>query len=126
MKPANFKNAITVDKAIQLGKPVIAGTRVPVDLIVGKIAGGMTVQDVMNEYDLTDQQVFAVLRKIDTKEIRFTTTQRKALEKGRMNKQNGNFLNFDELLASLWEKNFDHVLVTTQPSLFRRDIGGVV
>ena len=33
---------ITVDEKIRFGKPVIKGTRVPIDLILGKLAGGMT------------------------------------------------------------------------------------
>ena len=53
---------IAVDPAVRFGKPVIAGTRVPVDLIVGKIAGGMTAEDVMQEYDLTKEQVQATLK----------------------------------------------------------------
>ena len=53
---------ITVDPAIRLGKPVIAGTRVPVELIVAKIAGGMTLEEVMTEYALTREQVLATLQ----------------------------------------------------------------
>ncbi len=52
---------ITVDPKVRFGKPVIAGTRVPVDLIVGKIAAGMNTDEVMKEYDLTKQQVLAAL-----------------------------------------------------------------
>lgn len=52
---------ITIDPKVKFGKPVIAGTRVPVDLIVGKIAGGMTIEEVEKEYDLTRKQVLAAL-----------------------------------------------------------------
>ncbi|MBU4319789.1 MAG: DUF433 domain-containing protein, partial [Nitrospinae bacterium] len=41
--------------------PVIKGTRVPVDLIIGKLAGGMTYEEVMSEYDLTKEDILAVL-----------------------------------------------------------------
>ncbi|MEK9166187.1 MAG: DUF433 domain-containing protein, partial [Patescibacteria group bacterium] len=34
---------IIADPNVRFGKPVIEGTRVPVDLIVGEIAGGMPV-----------------------------------------------------------------------------------
>jgi len=47
---------------IRFGKPVIKGTRVPVDLVVGKIAGGMTIRDVAEEYELTHAQIQAALR----------------------------------------------------------------
>ena len=36
---------ISVDEKIRFGKPVISGTRVPVDLIIGKLAGGMTYKE---------------------------------------------------------------------------------
>jgi len=52
---------ITVDEKVRFGKPVIAGTRVPVDLVVGKLAGGMTVEQVMEEYALLREDVLAAL-----------------------------------------------------------------
>lgn len=56
MKKIIYKD-ITVDPKVRFGKPVIAGTRVPVDLIVGKVAGGMEIAEVGKEYDLTRAQV---------------------------------------------------------------------
>lgn len=53
---------ITIDLAIRGGKPVITGTRVPVDLIVGHLAGGMTVEEIMHEYDLTRDNVLAAMK----------------------------------------------------------------
>ena len=53
---------ISVDPAIRAGKPVIAGTRVPVDVVVGKLAGGMAVTEVADEYDLSVDAVLAALR----------------------------------------------------------------
>ena len=53
---------ITINTNVRFNKPVIDGTRVPVELIVGKIAGGMTITEVMQEYDLTKKQVFAALQ----------------------------------------------------------------
>ena len=55
-------NHIVVMPDVRFGKPIIEGTRVPVDLIVGKIAGGMTVEAVMKEYSLTREQVMAALQ----------------------------------------------------------------
>ncbi len=52
---------IVFDPAIRSGKPVIAGTRVPVDLIIAKIAGGMTIEELIEEYTLTRQQVLSAL-----------------------------------------------------------------
>lgn len=53
---------ITVNAKVRFGKPVIEGTRVPVDLVVGKIASGMSVDEVRREYDLSKNQVLAALR----------------------------------------------------------------
>jgi uncharacterized protein (DUF433 family) len=53
---------ITVDPRVRFGKPVIKGTRVPVDLIVGKLAGGMSVEEVAREYEITEEDVRAALR----------------------------------------------------------------
>jgi uncharacterized protein (DUF433 family) len=41
-----------VDEAVRFGRPVLRGTRVPVDLVVGKLAGGMSVEAVAAEYGL--------------------------------------------------------------------------
>jgi uncharacterized protein (DUF433 family) len=53
---------IVVDARIHFGKPVIRGTRVPVTLVVGKLAAGMTTEQVMGEYGLTKRDVLAALQ----------------------------------------------------------------
>lgn len=53
---------IEVDEKLRFGKPVIKGTRVPVDLILGKLAGGMTYEEVMTEYDITKEDILAALK----------------------------------------------------------------
>ncbi len=52
---------IVVDERVRFGKPVIKGTRVPVELILGKLAGGMAVEEVMREYELKREDVLAAL-----------------------------------------------------------------
>lgn len=52
---------ISVNEHVRFGKPVITGTRVPVDLILGKLAGGMTYEEVMVEYEITREDILAVL-----------------------------------------------------------------
>ena len=52
---------IVVDESIRFGRPVIRGTRVPVDVVVGKLAAGMTVEEVGVEYGLTREDVLAAL-----------------------------------------------------------------
>ena len=52
---------ITADAEVAFGKPVIRGTRVPVALIVGKLAGGMSFAEVMAEYDVGGDDILAAL-----------------------------------------------------------------
>ncbi len=46
----NFDAYITSDPAILFGKPVIKGTRIPVDLILEKLAAGETVDQLLKAY----------------------------------------------------------------------------
>lgn len=52
---------ITIDPQVVHGRPVIAGTRVPAEVIVGELAGGSSFVDVMQDYHLTDEQIRAAL-----------------------------------------------------------------
>lgn len=52
---------IALDEKVAFGKPVIRGTRVPVELVVGKLAGGMSAEEVAQEYDLAREDVLAAL-----------------------------------------------------------------
>ena len=54
-------SGISIDEKIRFGKPVISGTRIPVDLIIGKLAGGMTYEEVMAEYEITREDILAAL-----------------------------------------------------------------
>lgn len=55
------KGRIIVDPKIRHGKPIVAGTRVPVQVILGALAGGMTYEEVTQEYNLTRQDTLAAL-----------------------------------------------------------------
>jgi uncharacterized protein (DUF433 family) len=52
---------ISIDERVRFGRPVITGMRVPVDLILGKLAGGMSYEDVMAEYGIPRAAILAVL-----------------------------------------------------------------
>ena len=52
---------IVVDREVRFGKPVIKGTRVPVDLVIGKLAGGMTVEEIIKEYDMKREDILNAL-----------------------------------------------------------------
>ncbi len=55
-------NLIQTDSAIMMGKPVIRGTRLPVTVVVGSLAGGMSFEEVQREYDLTADDIRAALK----------------------------------------------------------------
>ena len=43
------------------GKPIIKGTRVPLEIILGSLAGGMEIEEIVKEYDLQKEDVLAAL-----------------------------------------------------------------
>ena len=57
-----MNDQIVVDPQICHGKPVIRGTRMPVSLVVGSLAGGMSFDEVEREYGLTRAQIRPVLK----------------------------------------------------------------
>lgn len=52
---------IVVDPAVRFGRPIIEGTRVPVELVLAKLGAGMTVEEVEAEYHLTTNDIRAAL-----------------------------------------------------------------
>lgn len=57
-----MNDRIVIDPKICHGKPVIHGTRMPVALVVGSLAGGMTFDEVQKEYNLTVTDIRAALK----------------------------------------------------------------
>ncbi len=58
----DIKNYISRDSAIMFGKPVIKGTRIPVDLILEKLAMGETVEQLLVAYPkITKESIHACL-----------------------------------------------------------------
>ena len=55
------QDLVEVDPAVSKGKPVIRGTRVPVHLVVGNLAGGASIEEAMAAYGITEEQVRACL-----------------------------------------------------------------
>lgn len=52
---------ITVDPQVMGGRPVIAGSRIPIEVVVGELAGGSTFADIMSGYHLTMEEIRAAL-----------------------------------------------------------------
>jgi uncharacterized protein (DUF433 family) len=49
---------IEVNPAVMLGKPVIRGTRIPVELILRKLSEGATEEDLREAYPRLDKRDF--------------------------------------------------------------------
>jgi uncharacterized protein (DUF433 family) len=57
-----MKDRIKSDPAIMLGKPVIVGTRITVELILEKLAAGETREQILDSYPrLTSEDISAAL-----------------------------------------------------------------
>ena len=57
-----YQNHINIDPDIMLGKPVIKGTRIPVELIVRKIGEGALTEDLLDGYpNITKEDIQAAL-----------------------------------------------------------------
>ena len=57
-----MKDLIEINPKIMVGKPVIKGTRITVELILEKLAAGETIEDILNSYThLNRGQILACL-----------------------------------------------------------------
>ena len=60
--PENLLKRIEINAEVMLGKPVITGTRIPVELILRKLSEGASEQDLLDAYPrLTRRDIQAVL-----------------------------------------------------------------
>jgi len=57
----NWRDQIEINPNIKGGKPVVKGTRVPVEVVVGALAGGASLEEVTEAYAITIEQVQACL-----------------------------------------------------------------
>ena len=58
----NYREWITSNPNILFGKPAIKGTRIPVELVLDELAGGMTIDEVIEAYPrLTRDAIYAAL-----------------------------------------------------------------
>lgn len=62
MNTQSYKDRITVNPDIMLGKPIIKGTRITVELILKKLSEGMTVEKLLAAYPhLTKDDILAAI-----------------------------------------------------------------
>jgi uncharacterized protein (DUF433 family) len=61
MNPHSHTDRIIVDPRICHGKPVVRGTRTPVAVVLGHIAGGDSFELIQQQYDLTVDDIRACI-----------------------------------------------------------------
>ena len=55
-------NRIEINPRIMVGKPVVKGTRIPVELILKMLSQGMSIKEILEEYShLTKEDIQACL-----------------------------------------------------------------
>ena len=58
----DYKQIITIEPGKRGGKPCIRGMRITVSDILGWLAAGMTVQNILNDFnELTENDIYAAL-----------------------------------------------------------------
>ncbi len=58
----DYKQIITIEAGKRRGKPCIRGMRITVSDILGWLASGMSVQDILADFDeLTETDIYAAL-----------------------------------------------------------------
>lgn len=78
----NWQNYIISDKKVLLGKPIIKGTRISVEHIIGLFAQGWTEKDILENFpSLTKQSLqaaFAYIQDCINDGLLFTPTRKTA------------------------------------------------
>jgi uncharacterized protein (DUF433 family) len=76
----NWRNHIHSDPQVLLGKPIIKGTRIAVELILELLASGWSFQAILESYPNLKEEdlkaVFAYLKDCIQQELYFPTQQR--------------------------------------------------
>lgn len=58
----DYKQIITIEPEKRGGKPCIRGMRITVSDILGWLASGMTIQEILSDFDeLTEEDIYAAL-----------------------------------------------------------------
>lgn len=57
----HYQDRIVSDYRILLGKPVLKGTRISVELLLKKLSEGATVDELASDYSLEKEDIYAAL-----------------------------------------------------------------
>ena len=58
---------IIVDEKIRFGKPIIKGTRITVDEVLGALAGGMAQKEIKKEYGIINEDILDIIKTSNSK-----------------------------------------------------------
>ena len=59
---ADWRDHITADPEVLVGKPIIKGTRISVELILGRLANGWSFEQILESYlHVTHEDILAAL-----------------------------------------------------------------
>jgi uncharacterized protein (DUF433 family) len=64
------QQAIVSDPAVMMGKPVIAGTRITVELILEKLAAGETVEQILQAHPRLNKEAILAALEFAAKALR--------------------------------------------------------
>ena len=73
MDDAELLARISIDREVMVGKPVIRGTRLTVEQMVGLLAHGMTIEDILAEYEGLQRKDIHACLLFATKSMQDTT-----------------------------------------------------
>ncbi len=74
-----ISTGIVQDPTINSGRPIIEGTRIFVDRIIGHLENSMSIAEICDEYDLTPGQV-KVVKQLSPEQIQYIKGYADALE----------------------------------------------
>jgi len=57
---------VIIDAKIRHGKPVIKGTRITIDEVIGALAGGMAYEEIEKEYGLKKEDILAAISYVNS------------------------------------------------------------
>lgn len=71
----DYKRHISIDPEVRFGKPCIKNTRITVYDVLGWLATGMTIDEILRDYpNITKEQIFACLAYASDKERKVSIT----------------------------------------------------
>ena len=70
---------IVQDSAINSGRPIIEGTRVFVDRVIGHLESGMSTTEICQEYDLTPGQI-RLVKQLSPEQVQYVKGYTDALD----------------------------------------------